>query len=395
MALEDDAASDGTQYARQDAGWVAVAGGGASDVDDLTTDTGTSGQMVRVASGGGLEYRTTAQVLTDIGAAAAADLANYLPLAGGTLTGALNIHGGADEVQQVIKANGTQTADLWQVQNSSGSAIATVGSDGQINLGATQPASRSAYVNVRATLESTSQYYIYGERYNGAEWFYVDTKANMRLWGSLLISERTTSIGDRGLVVEKGGSGSAVTAADFILLQPSTMTGTHKGAAFLSDVRPGTNDFSGIAYGAYFLVRPTLSTGSTSTGEFVGSGFFYDAQIHYGTLAELNLAKWEGLRLQRSTGAITTARMAYFEGDSADTHSGTITNFVGLEMGDITNGTNNWAIKTGQGLVQFGDIVNFAGTMGNSTKDPTADAPADWVEVEIGGTTYYLPAYAA
>lgn len=44
--------------------------GGASDIDDLTTDTGASGEMVRVAAAGGLEYRTTAEVLGDIGAAA-------------------------------------------------------------------------------------------------------------------------------------------------------------------------------------------------------------------------------------------------------------------------------------------------------------------------------------
>lgn len=40
------------------------------DVDDLTTATGSSGEMVRVAATGGLEYRTTTQVLSDIGAAA-------------------------------------------------------------------------------------------------------------------------------------------------------------------------------------------------------------------------------------------------------------------------------------------------------------------------------------
>lgn len=37
------------------------------DVDDLTTATGSSGEMVRVASGGGLEYRTPDEVLGDIG----------------------------------------------------------------------------------------------------------------------------------------------------------------------------------------------------------------------------------------------------------------------------------------------------------------------------------------
>lgn len=40
-------------------------------------------------------------------------------------------------------------------------------------------------------------------------------------------------------------------------------------------------------------------------------------------------------------------------------------------------------------------IIDFKGTMANSTKDPATQAPADWVQVKIAGTTYYLPAYAA
>ena len=43
----------------------------------------------------------------------------------------------------------------------------------------------------------------------------------------------------------------------------------------------------------------------------------------------------------------------------------------------------------------LGGILQFQMTMGNSTKDPTTDAPADWIEVKIGSTSYYLPAYAA
>lgn len=50
----------------------------------------------------------------------------------------------------------------------------------------------------------------------------------------------------------------------------------------------------------------------------------------------------------------------------------------------------------GSGDFQFMDgKVDFQMAMGNSTKDPTTDAPVDWVEVKIGGTTRYLPAYAA
>lgn len=75
------------------AGWEAAATGGASDVDDLTTTTGNSTEMVRVAAAGGLEYRTPAQVLSDIGAAATSSLASYLPLAGGTMNGAIAYSG--------------------------------------------------------------------------------------------------------------------------------------------------------------------------------------------------------------------------------------------------------------------------------------------------------------
>ena len=42
-----------------------------------------------------------------------------------------------------------------------------------------------------------------------------------------------------------------------------------------------------------------------------------------------------------------------------------------------------------------GGWIDFVGSMDNSSKDPTSDAPADWVEVQIAGSTYFLPAYAA
>lgn len=49
--------------------WDIVNGGSfGGDVDDLTTNTGVAGQMVRVAGAGGLEYRNPSDVRTDIGA---------------------------------------------------------------------------------------------------------------------------------------------------------------------------------------------------------------------------------------------------------------------------------------------------------------------------------------
>lgn len=75
--------------------------------------------------------------------------------------------------------------------------------------------------------------------------------------------------------------------------------------------------------------------------------------------------------------------------------SGTVNLNIGLLIDDQIGGVTNYAISTGLGKVRLGDIIDFAGAMGNSSKNPTTDAPADWVEIQIGGVTRYLPAYAA
>lgn len=67
----------------------------------------------------------------------------------------------------------------------------------------------------------------------------------------------------------------------------------------------------------------------------------------------------------------------------------------GIYVEPQTGSTASYAIYTNGGKVRLGDVINFAGTMGNSTKTVGTDAPADWVQIEIGGTAYYLPAYAA
>lgn len=43
-----------------------------------------------------------------------------------------------------------------------------------------------------------------------------------------------------------------------------------------------------------------------------------------------------------------------------DGAEGTLTNLTGLLVGDMTDGVNNWAIKTGAGLVSFGDNLQLA-----------------------------------
>lgn len=41
-------------------------------------------------------------------------------------------------------------------------------------------------------------------------------------------------------------------------------------------------------------------------------------------------------------------------------------------------------------------VIKFTGNVGNdSTKTVGSDAPADWIEIDIGGTSYFIPVYAA
>lgn len=83
---------------------VSADSGGASDVDDLTTTTGNSTEMVRVAAAGGLEYRTVAQVLADIAA---------LALAGGSLTGQLRLDGNLNDLLVIHRANWASGAEFY------------------------------------------------------------------------------------------------------------------------------------------------------------------------------------------------------------------------------------------------------------------------------------------
>lgn len=109
------------------AAWEAVSGG-ASDVTDLTTTTGSSTNMVRVAAAGGLEYRTVAQVLSDIGALAAT----------GSVTGAISSAQTFTNgiVGPTWKPASDSTSAL-QLQKSAGTAVITVDTtNGRIGVNA-------------------------------------------------------------------------------------------------------------------------------------------------------------------------------------------------------------------------------------------------------------------
>ena len=58
-----------------------------------------------------------------------------------------------------------------------------------------------------------------------------------------------------------------------------------------------------------------------------------------------------------------------------------------------TDSSGHLTIGPTGGDVKVDAIVDFTAAMGNSGKDPTTNAPDDWIEVKINGTTGYIPWY--
>ena len=77
-------------------------------------------------------------------------------------------------------------------------------------------------------------------------------------------------------------------------------------------------------------------------------------------------------------GSVTTGYGIHV--DQGTVGAGSITTLYGIYIDAITEGGTNYAIYTNAGLIRIGDIINYAGAMGDSAKDPTTDAPDDWVE---------------
>lgn len=136
------------------AAWEAVSGG-ASDVTDLTTTTGSSTNMVRVAAAGGLEYRTVAQVLSDIGALAATGsvtgaTSQAQAFTSGVTTGAngLDVNPGSDINADLITVGVTGAPTLsWNESGDRFSFSKSVATSGNLSASNLTPSESLYFIN--------------------------------------------------------------------------------------------------------------------------------------------------------------------------------------------------------------------------------------------------------
>ena len=59
-----------------------------------------------------------------------------------------------------------------------------------------------------------------------------------------------------------------------------------------------------------------------------------------------------------------------------------------------TDGNGHLTVNPTGGELNLDGIIDYTATMGDSSKDPTSDAPADWLEIKIGGVQRFLPCYS-
>lgn len=226
-----------------------------------------------------------------------------------------------------------------------------------------------------------------------------------------------------------GTNTTAETALVFVCRNPSTAAGYYVMGAYGWAIAHYNQNVTGLLAGVAGIAQ---SGNGAQDAPFAGSiaqaiGLYGILQLCQGTASVASCVK--ASMAITSAGTVTNA--FYYYADATNLGSATITNLYGLYLPAITQGgTSNWAIYSndgnsffgGTGGIAFGDVdrnerissaahgfldldattnirlnqkVDFNVAMGNSAKDPTTDAPADWVECKIQGTTYYLPAYAA
>ena len=190
----------------------------------------------------------------------------------------------------------------------------------------------------------------------------VTANRTLRLWGTAIISSRHTSIGIAAMLIEKiqnAGTASAEglkTDVSYQCKSGDDPVGRRvRGAHYHLDIRDrSTHDLAGKYMAGYFEMEPQITNGNTITGEIYGFDFYYKEGSHHGTAPLVSGIRFREIGLQRATAVLTEVRYidiattAYFT-----THAGTITNCIGIDIGDIDKGgTLNYALRT-----QAGDIL--------------------------------------
>ena len=380
-------------------------GGGVTDaqyvvlaVDATLTDervlTGTANEIVLTDGGAGGAATLSAGTLI-----VQTDQANTWTVGGQQIQ-----TGAAGTIGLIIEGAAGQTANLQEWKDSAAAVVVYVDDSGNMDvaghlaIGASANVLSNAALNIQdATIDSdTSTYGLYMDikKIAGAS----DTAdlfqgVYLRSWLNQAEGTVGHSRGINGTFrLDAGDVGSAGT------------TRSAWGTYFLLDLNGGTIHDDAIGH----LSFVDQEAGNTVSGDIVGILSMVDADgtvtgsVYGVRVTALSNMDWAYYCSQDVPSALrgelivgnTGAPGAQIHIDvPSNTTIGAIIEGAASQSADL----QQWQDSGGTELmgVEASGELDFRWGMGDSTKDPTADAPADWVQVKIGGTSYYLPAYAA
>lgn len=160
----------------------------------------------------------------------------------------------------------------------------------------------------------------------------------------------------------------------FVQLGPDTYgaagwAGTTVGVELLNNVISSADSFgvyieqytgdvaASVSYGIEAIVSTQGAGAVSDNGALYGASFIARSKLPVGRLTNKTVGAFLAAG---NSGAGTVTESIACELDDMYFGGGTITNLYGLKVYDMTTGTNNWAIKTGLGLVDLGDSLKIA-----------------------------------
>ena len=305
--------------------------------------------------------------------------------------------GSASTIGTIIKAAASQTANLTEWQNSSGTALSVIDELGHLGLGTSAP-SASTLLHVSGTGQygtkfenttTTSAVSAYFTNTTNALYIGVESSAGSAVGAGVpyagvissseayplvFLTDATArlTIGATGLV------GIATTAPAHVLHIKPVLTSQTTGVyGILTDHDiTQTADVSTVSsIAATFRLRGSVNQTSTSTGHSASVLSAFNSNT-----ATVSFFSGERIDVRNlSTGTVTHMHGIYIP-PMANSGGGTVTNTYGLRISDQTVGTNNYGISSAvssgsnkYNIYASGTAQNyFAGDVGIGQTSPTA-----------------------
>ena len=232
-----------------------------------------------------------------------------------------------------------------------------IGNRGDVRIGSyTAPTSK---LSVTGGIDITG--YMYWGAGQDASIFYDGT--------DMIINPK--DVGSGGLDIQGNiaiGNGATPTSSQILNVGEDVTRTTNTWGLLAQLDWDGSSDNTGTLFGASSNIRANVDGGGTGDLNEIRSNQAI-ASFKWENAGDAStVSNYYALMNNDADYTGTITDWALYNAEVSDI-GGTITNLYGLKLPDITYGANNYAIKTGSGLIDFGDDVQIAGNVDINSGD--------------------------